>query len=130
MNKHFGIRIKEARKREKMTQEALAIEIGVTKQAISAWERGESKKIDGELLCLAATALGETAESLLHGKEDTKNEVHSEKGVYNLDSATPEDLAKIILTYQEADEIKQLALQKLSEMPSEKLAAIMKIIGD
>lgn len=39
----YGVRIKEARKKKGMTQDKLAEIIGVTPQAISAWENGRNQ---------------------------------------------------------------------------------------
>ena len=39
----FGERIKQARKREKLTQAALAEKLGLSTEAVSAWERGDYK---------------------------------------------------------------------------------------
>lgn len=46
-----------------------------------------------------------------------------------LDDRTPEELLKIIVAYEEGSELKQLALQKLSQLPEDKLNAILSLIG-
>lgn len=42
----MGQRIREERIRNKMTQEELADRLGVSRQTISAWEKGKAKYID------------------------------------------------------------------------------------
>lgn len=41
MDNHFSERLKELRIRKNMTQDDLATRLGISRQAISKWERGE-----------------------------------------------------------------------------------------
>lgn len=40
--KDFGARLREARDAEKLSQDAVAVELGVTKGSLSAWENGRN----------------------------------------------------------------------------------------
>lgn len=52
-----------------MTQEELAKKTGVTKSAISQYESGLTKKMDGDKLLLIAKSLSVSAEWLIYGKD-------------------------------------------------------------
>lgn len=65
----LGDRIKLKRKSAKMTQEELAKKTGVTKSAISQYESGLTKKMDGDKLLLIAKSLSVSAEWLIYGKD-------------------------------------------------------------
>ena len=65
----LGERIKLKRKSAKMTQEELAKKAGVTKSAISQYESGLTKKMDGDKLLLIAKSLSVSAEWLIYGKD-------------------------------------------------------------
>lgn len=70
-NEMIGFRLKELRQRERMTQQELAEQIGVTKLTISRWER-EERCTNAEMLLALARALGTTASYLL-GSEESSN---------------------------------------------------------
>lgn len=70
---NFGDRIKSARIKAGMSQEALADKIGISKQSISAWERGISKKIEGENLVKAAQVLGVSESWIQTGLDSAKH---------------------------------------------------------
>ena len=125
---HIGERIKTARKRVAMSQAELAERSGVKQQMIS---KLESKRADSTSGIVAlATALGVTPEWLQTGKESrARSETQQITKVSTLDDKTPEELLKIIVAYEEGSELKQLALQKLSQLPEDKLNAILSLIG-
>ena len=68
--RNFGQRISEYRKNKNMTQEEMAIRLGVTPQALSKWERGQSLP-DVTLLADICQVLGVSADYLL-GVEQTQ----------------------------------------------------------
>ncbi len=68
--RNFGQRISEYRKNKNITQEELAIRLGVTPQALSKWERGQSLP-DVTLLADICQVLGVSADYLL-GVEQTQ----------------------------------------------------------
>lgn len=60
----LGVRLVEARQTKRMTQEELAVKLGVTAQAVSKWERGAGLP-DVALLASAAEVLGVSVDYLL-----------------------------------------------------------------
>lgn len=66
---NIGQRIKQARlaRKPKMTQQQLADVILVSRPAVTQWETGETKTLEGENLVRVARALGVTTEWLLYG---------------------------------------------------------------
>lgn len=69
MNETIGSRIAQKRKSLGLTQEELAVRLGVTSQAVSKWENGVSCP-DISLLPQLAKVLNCTTDALLSGKED------------------------------------------------------------
>ncbi len=66
---NIGQRIKQARlaRKPKITQQQLADAVGVSRPAVTQWETGETKALEGENLDRVARALGVTTEWLLYG---------------------------------------------------------------
>ncbi|HGK4055344.1 TPA: helix-turn-helix transcriptional regulator [Klebsiella pneumoniae] len=85
-------RIRKARREIKMTQEALAKRLGLTKATISMWESGNTAP-NGKNMINLAEVLKVTPEWLLTGKESDKNPVESNakaEGTFSgWDSDTP-----------------------------------------
>ncbi|MFZ1326871.1 MAG: helix-turn-helix transcriptional regulator [Candidatus Contendobacter sp.] len=65
----IGQRIKQARlaHQPKITQQQLAAEVGISRPAVTQWETGETKSLEGENLVRVAQALSVTTEWLLYG---------------------------------------------------------------
>ncbi|MBR6361416.1 MAG: helix-turn-helix transcriptional regulator, partial [Clostridia bacterium] len=72
MNNYFSENIRSLRKERDLTQEALAEFLGVSFQAVSKWERGESYP-DIELLPAIAAFFSVSTDNLL-GVDKAKNE--------------------------------------------------------
>ena len=53
MDYNLGLKLQEIRKQNKLSQEALAEKLGVSRQAISKWERGESSPDTENLIALS-----------------------------------------------------------------------------
>ena len=70
MTENMGAQIRAARQRGKLTQERLAETLGVTAQAVSKWERGESLP-DIALLPELSAALGLTLDELFECGAET-----------------------------------------------------------
>lgn len=70
-------RLLELRKANGYSQEALAEKIGVSRQAISKWERGESSPDTDNLIALA-NIYGITLDELLEGEKAVKKSVKNE----------------------------------------------------
>lgn len=69
MNESIGNRIAKLRKENRMSQENLAEKLGVSAQAVSKWENGQSCP-DISLLPQIAKLLGVSVDELLTGKTD------------------------------------------------------------
>lgn len=66
---HIGRKISRIRELRGMKQEALALELGISQQAVSKLE--QSEKVEDEVLEKIAKALGITVEGLRHFTEDS-----------------------------------------------------------
>jgi len=74
MHLNLGMKIRELRRRDSRTQEALADALGVTPQAVSRWEQGGSYP-DMELLPAIANYFGVTIDELFGYHSDRENRV-------------------------------------------------------
>ncbi len=81
VQKNFGVKILEYRQNKGLTQEELAGRIGVTPQALSKWERGQSLP-DIALLAELCQVLGCSADYLL-GIDGTKITENDDKNAQN-----------------------------------------------
>lgn len=70
MNLEIATRLAQLRKANGLSQEALAEKLGVSRQAISKWERAESSPDTDNLMALASL-YGMTLDTLLNAKNDT-----------------------------------------------------------
>ena len=73
----LGEALKEHRLRCQMTQEFVAESVGVSRQAVSKWERGDSDPSTSNLLALAKL-FGVSAEELLRNVASTGEETDTE----------------------------------------------------
>ena len=73
VRKSLSEMLKENRTRCKMTQEFVAESIGVSRQAVSKWEKGTSEPNTSNLMALAKL-YGIPAEDLLRGVESAQEE--------------------------------------------------------
>ena len=71
MNIETANRLLQYRKQHKLSQEELAEKIGVSRQAVSKWERAEAAP-DTDNLILLAELYGVSLDELLRGKTDEK----------------------------------------------------------
>ena len=70
---HIGQRIKDLRKKADMTQDRLADYLGVSAQAVSKWELGQTAP-DLSLIALLCRVLGVTADELLGIGQEKEDE--------------------------------------------------------
>lgn len=70
----IGKFISELRKENNMTQEELALKMGVTSKSISRWENGKTMP-DISMLSILAEELNCTVQELLNGRKMTKEEL-------------------------------------------------------
>ena len=85
----FSESLKRLRKERDLTQEMLAAFLGVSFQAVSKWERGESYP-DIELLPEIAKYFGVTVDDLL-GVNRAENELKIQSIIEEFDNLTDED---------------------------------------
>lgn len=94
MSENFRNNLINLRTKKNITQEELAIKIGVTRQAISKWERGEGLP-DLYNISELAKALDVTVDELLNGssqdayQEDKHDHVHNEYSNHFQENAAP-----------------------------------------
>ena len=78
MENNLGIKLQEIRKQNKLSQEALAEKLGVSRQAISKWERGESAP-DTENLIALSRIYGVSIDELLgNNSQPPKEDLYEE----------------------------------------------------
>ena len=87
MENNLGIKLQEIRKQNKLSQETLAEKLGVSRQAISKWERGESAP-DTENLIALSRIYGVSIDELLGNKKSAP----PESGADNLINQIYKDL--------------------------------------
>ena len=69
----YGERIRQGRETKGLTQEELAEVVGVSRQAVSKWEKGTSDPSTSNL-CALAKLYGIPVEELLHETQEEKSE--------------------------------------------------------
>ncbi|MCP1540022.1 helix-turn-helix domain-containing protein [Methylorubrum extorquens] len=124
--KQFGLRVKERRRKLRMTQGELATTLKITSAAVSRWERGDGMPVQDNLTALA-DALKTTTHHLLHGTptfgvkpsfttespdEDEAAPVadHDDEDPADEDEPTQEDEINAIIAAAEADIATRLRL--------------------
>jgi transcriptional regulator with XRE-family HTH domain len=90
----IGLRIREARREQRLTQEQLAHAVGVSRSAVAQWETGRAGQITGNLTRIAQV-LSVGVEYLTHGDDKhavTAAQQADELGLLRLyRECTPED---------------------------------------
>ncbi|MFD2964834.1 MULTISPECIES: helix-turn-helix transcriptional regulator [Olivibacter] len=125
----IGPKISRVRELRGMKQEALAIELGMSQQAVSAMEKKDT--IESELLTQVAEILGVTPEAIENFDEDnvinyfnTFND-NSGAGAYSSNPAyTFNPLDKLIEAYEENKKL----YERLLEAEKEKIAYLEKLL--
>lgn len=95
MNIETANRLLQYRKKMNLSQEELAARIGVSRQAVSKWERAEASP-DTDNLILLADIHGVSLDELLKGEKETESKTQSEEPENNPDSDT---------TYKKSDKV-------------------------
>ena len=78
MNIETANRLYQYRKKNNLSQEELAAKIGVSRQAVSKWERAEASP-DTDNLILLAKLYGVTLDDLLQGKSEPQKAENCEQ---------------------------------------------------
>lgn len=126
MNDVFDRLQDKAKEKGAIGNSAIARLLNESPQVVTNWQK---RGIPPRKYLDIAKALGVSVEWLQTGKE-SRNRVDAQAlPVISLDDATPEDLARIILAYEQSSDLKKQALQKLSELPEDKLNAILALLG-
>lgn len=107
----IGQRIKTTRTSKKLTQSALANLVGVTREAVSQWESGDSKTVKPDNLLAVADALEVDIRWLITGKisryieqgvrEEARPPVFSieKMEALQLISTMPDDFSSLVLPF-------------------------------
>ena len=106
-------RIKLARKRTAQSQEALAAKVGVSRVAVSQWERGETTP-SGRFLNDLAVALGTSVDWLLAGNEGVFEPLPpvTQPGYHNVEPAViPQGSRVPVLSYVQAGNWREMCEQ-------------------
>ena len=102
--------IKSRRKALKMTQDDLALLVGVSRVSVSQWERGDTSPKGGNFLKLAS-ALGLAPESLMQGSE-AGSVTEPKRGYHNVELAViPRGSRVPILSYVQAGNWREMCEQ-------------------
>lgn len=100
MNLEIANRLQKLRKEKGYSQEQLAAELGISRQAVSKWERAESSPDTDNLICLAKLygvsldellSTDETVEEIVDNKqvENVESEIIDEDEDHDIDDETP-----------------------------------------
>ena len=100
MNLEIANRLQKLRKEKGYSQEQLAAELGISRQAVSKWERAESSPDTDNLICLAKLygvsldellSTDETIEETVDNKqvENVESEILDEDEDHDIDDETP-----------------------------------------
>ena len=76
MNLEIANRLQQLRKEKGFSQEQLASELGISRQAVSKWERAESSPDTDNLICLARL-YGVSLDELLSTEESTEDIINN-----------------------------------------------------
>ena len=99
MNIETANRLLQYRKKMNLSQEELAARIGVSRQAVSKWERAEASP-DTDNLILLADIYGVSLDELLKGEKETESETQSEEPENNTENNHDSDT-----TYKKSDKV-------------------------
>lgn len=99
MNIETANRLLQYRKKMNLSQEELAARIGVSRQAVSKWERAEASP-DTDNLILLADIYGVSLDELLKGEKETESETQSEEPKNNAENNPDSDT-----TYKKSDKV-------------------------
>ena len=111
-NSELGKRIKDARERKKLTQEQLAEQLCVTKQAVSNWERG--KNLIDEFIRARLEEILEIDLTLQKRKEKSEMDITPIEQIDNLDELM--QISKQIVANTPVDEAFSSSVNKLLEL--------------
>jgi len=115
----IGQRIKQARlaRKPRMSQQQLADAVGVSRPAVTQWETGETRALEGENLVRVARALEVTTDWLLYGTGPGPGEPRSTRtvkvAVNDQVVEVDEESLRLVLAMQALSPGQRAALQAL-----------------
>ncbi len=120
---NIGRRIKQARlaQRPKMTQQQLADAVHVSRPAVTQWETGETKTLEGENLVQVALALGVTVEWLLYGTGPGPFELRPPRSAHRVKVAANDTVVEVSV------EVLRL-VQSMQALPSKDRATLQALV--
>ena len=93
-------RLYELRKKHNLSQEELAEKLGVSRQAVSKWERSEASPDTDNIIALAKI-YGLTLDELIYGEKEDKNE--EEYGKEQADNSADESSKNVFINVDDGD---------------------------
>lgn len=90
MDAQIANRLADLRRKAGLSQEALAAKLGVSRQAVSKWERSEASPDTDNLIALASL-YSVTLDQLLYGKDETSNTEQDETDATEDAATAPAD---------------------------------------
>lgn len=90
MDAQIANRLADLRRKAGLSQEALAAKLGVSRQAVSKWERSEASPDTDNLIALASL-YSVTLDELLYGKDETSNTEQDETDATENAATAPAD---------------------------------------
>lgn len=90
MDAQIANRLADLRRKAGLSQEALAAKLGVSRQAVSKWERSEASPDTNNLIALASL-YSVTLDELLYGKDETSNTEQDETDATENAATAPAD---------------------------------------
>lgn len=90
MDAQIANRLADLRRKAGLSQEALAAKLGVSRQAVSKWERSEASPDTDNLIALASL-YSVTLDELLYGKDETSNAEQDETDATENAATAPAD---------------------------------------
>lgn len=104
MKQETANRLFEYRKKNGFSQEELAEKIGVSRQAVSKWERGEASP-DTENLIMLAKVYNVTLDELIMGETEPQKSEVDDDACDEAEEATAEDNGKINIDTDKGDKV-------------------------
>ena len=98
----IGKFIQEVRKEKKLTQEDLATKLGITKNAVSKWERGISM-MDMSLLIPVCDILEVSITELLNGERIDNESLKEQPGEVSISNEKLKDFINRVTEFTDAD---------------------------
>lgn len=117
-------RLVKLRKEKGLSQEELADKLGLSRQAVSKWERAEASPDTDNLICLAKL-YGVSLDELLNSEDDIETIVKEQVEKEENKSKDPSDDETIVINKKEMEEFAEHCCKKQPMKPGCKVAGIL-----